>query len=161
MKKSLRLFALALLLPVFASCGDATSPEEEGITGTYTLQTVSNNPLPAVLEEGQYGPVMAHTILLTLREGGVFTTDEMYQAQSGDRAVKITQEKTGTWQRNGDTVSFSQIQREYTGDWVFSDESQHLLFLYEEGTSTYVAQLGEGGLTLTFNEQELTWVFAR
>ena len=115
MKKFLRLFAFALLLPVVVSCGDATGPEED-ITGTYNLETVDGKSLPAVVEDSPGFRVEILSMTMVLNQDNTFTLDEAYRFTEGGEQNEVNESSDGSWERQGDTVIFrSEIDDDMTG----------------------------------------------
>ena len=103
-----KLLLLSLLATV-ASCDPAavTSLAGDAIVGTFTLQSVNGDPLPAAFNDnGQQVQITAGTF--TINGNATFTYSETWDGQAD-----VT---TGTWSKNGNTYTFdpTETQQEPT-----------------------------------------------
>jgi len=89
-----RILVLSLLSVLIVGCGDDTGPDD-ALLGTWQLQTVDGQPLPADL--GEDGIVTAE--VYTLREGGLFTMTTTFPSE--------TIPDNGTYVVDGSTVTFT------------------------------------------------------
>ena len=99
MRTLLRIFALALMLPL-AGCSDSTSPEP-GIEGVYTLRTINGGTLPwlAVNSGGTRVDVISGSI--TLLTDGTFTDKTTFKVV--EQGVERLEDDvyTGTFVKTG------------------------------------------------------------
>lgn len=100
------LALLTLLAPLLAGCGsDATGPASD-IAGSYTLQTVDNKSLPAVILELGNDTVEILAGEMLLRADGTFRSSITRRDTVGGTSTTETQVDEGQWGRTGSALTF-------------------------------------------------------
>jgi hypothetical protein len=127
-----KLASLAVLVLV-ASCGLFGGDESSAsIVGTWTLQSVNGDPLPANIVEGQESfQITAGTAVVA--GDNTFTYSETWDGQA-DLTV-------GTWSQNGDTYTFNPTEN-----------------VGEETSSNGTVTLSGNTMTLTVVDAGVTYI---
>ena len=101
--RNLRVLLLALLLPLAACEDDATGPVDDAL-GTYTLQTIAGNALPATVFE--IGPDRLEVTAgqVALNANNAFTTSLTFRETEGGVVTTNTETASGTFVRNGTVI---------------------------------------------------------
>ena len=132
--------ALATLLAV--ACGDGGPADPApSISGTYVLHTIDGQALPLDLVDSESGDQMTvHSGSMTLTDAGTFTMTEAVRFSSGGSALELSLTGSGTYTRNGATLTFNMV-----------DE--------EEGPTSFTATIS--GNTVSMVDDGVTFVFRR
>lgn len=98
------LYMLVLILAgIAAGCvGEPTLPRP---TGTYTLQSLSNQSLPAVLAGTEPRMIAVVSGSISLHSDGTFHSRIVHRPLSDAHPQDIVQETTGRYGRRGETVT--------------------------------------------------------
>lgn len=100
-----RLFTLLLLLPLLAACDDDSTGPDTSHVGTYELQSVGGEAVPASFEdEGGIFTVLDGSI--TLAAGGTFSFEAESEWTEGGVTTPETHALSGTYTRNGNNITF-------------------------------------------------------
>ena len=109
--------AFLAVLSVFAltACGDDSTGPGSSITGTYQLQTVNGQQVPAtVLQTGNDKTVITSGSLL-LNQNNTFFAAMTIESTVGGLVDSETQASTGTYTRNNDSIQFTSSGKTVTG----------------------------------------------
>jgi hypothetical protein len=109
--------AFAISLAAFSACvKDASGPQDEAVAveGTYALEEVGGNALPATIYEGPWnsGGQQIQVRLemasgsLELDEEGSYTILMQIRITTGGKSGPASLSDTGSYTRSGDTVTF-------------------------------------------------------
>ena len=101
--RAARIASGVLLATSLACGGDSTAPET--IEGTYTLQTIDGQALPAIVDQDETEKNEITAGSIKLGAGTTFTITLTLRTTIGSEVVTITDGTTGTWTRSGSTVT--------------------------------------------------------
>lgn len=97
-------FLACLLVAAIAACSDTAAPPT--VFGTYHLETVDENPLPALLlQQGDYA-FRATDGSYVLRENGTFSSSQTWHEEYQGWTHLSTHTFEGTFSIAGDSVTF-------------------------------------------------------
>ena len=98
----------ALLLPL-AAC-ESTAPEEAGITGTYSLQTINGSSLPHTVLEAGSDRFEVTAGAITLNEDLTFTDLLTFRVTEDGIITSRDDVLTGTYAHIGSALTMTPIQ---------------------------------------------------
>jgi len=101
MPRPLGALLLALLLPLAACGGDGTGPDEDGVSGTYTLRTVNGNGLPFTLGDNGVQKVEVTGGRITLSEDLTYSEIRGYRTTDNGLETTEDEEYEGTYTHVG------------------------------------------------------------
>ncbi len=102
------ILAAGTALAIGIGCDDdQTAPGEvEAVAGTYALVSVDGAPLPAVLQESGNDKVELLAGTVAMDDDGTFTAQSQLRITLNGAVTPRTDQASGTWTLNGDTVRF-------------------------------------------------------
>jgi hypothetical protein len=103
MRRFLLTLATAASALAVTSCGDITGTRGD-VAGTYELQTVDGDFLPATISDPDFGSVTFEYGELQLDSDGTFVDVVQYRIAGSSRIE--TDEIFGTWSISGDRIRF-------------------------------------------------------
>lgn len=103
--KSVARFAALFALPLLLACDDdGTGPTVAELAGTYSLQTVNNQPLPYVIQQSTDFRVELTDIFITLNENGTFSEEVWYREVDAGIVTEYPETDGGTFVVDGNEV---------------------------------------------------------
>ena len=102
---SIRRIVATALVPLFVACGDS-EPTAPDINGQYTLQRVNGSILPGILDATATDTVRATGGFAVIRSDGTWAGELNLMITSGGFVFPTTDNGSGTYTRDGDTVHF-------------------------------------------------------
>lgn len=112
--KSVARYAALLALPLMIACDDdGTGPTVADVAGTYSLQTVNNEPLPYIIQQATDFRLELTDIFITLNENGTFNEEVWYREVDGAIVTEYPEDDGGTFVVDGD-----EVELHYTGGGV-------------------------------------------
>ena len=143
--RRVRRIGSGVLVAVATACGGGDAPPApESVAGTYTLQTVDNDPLPYTLLELQEPEGLYRLELVsgryTLSADGTFAVTHRYR-ESRDGVVfdEGSENSSGTFTRGGNVITLRDAEGTTTATWSSS------------GTLTIVGEGQEGPVTMRYS----------
>lgn len=111
----MRRSLVALALATLAACGSSTGPN--GVTGTYTLQTVGGAPLPAIIEQTSAYTRRVQSGSMTLNSDGSWSSATTIAQTTGTSTSTINNTDQGSYAVNGSAATWvsTATASEYTG----------------------------------------------
>ena len=76
-----------------------------GVAGTYVLQTINGQPLPAPVSGDLYRTIEFVSATLTLNENGTYTGRSVVRIIEGEVVTTDPEEVTGRYTRSGSTLT--------------------------------------------------------
>lgn len=128
----------ALLLLVEAACGgdEPTGPDEDSITGSYTLRTINGQNLPYTTLSAGVNKAEVLSSSLSLNTDGTYREERSMRRTHAGVAMTEPETKFGTYTSTGSVVTF-------------------------KATTGAQVSATRGGGSITFVEEGLTFVYAR
>ena len=114
MRTLARSLAFAAVLAFGTACGDndSNAPDTSHL-GTYTLQSMVGDPVPSVVFELGDFKVEAVSGTLTLNSNGTWSESTTWRdTEGGTTGPNYTTTCTGSFQRNGGTMTFTGVETE-------------------------------------------------
>lgn len=110
-----RAFLAVLSVFVLAACGDDSTGPGSSIAGTYQLQTVNGQQVPAtVVQAGNNKTVIASGSLI-LNQNNTFFAAMTIESTVNGLVDSETQASTGTYTRNNTSIQFTSEGKTVTG----------------------------------------------
>jgi hypothetical protein len=98
---------LAAVFPLaLGGCGDSTGPGGS-LAGTYTLRSISGDPLPVVIDEGVDFRREVTAGFVRLNGNGTFTASHTDRITSGTSITPRTEDINGTYTRFGNELTLT------------------------------------------------------
>ena len=102
---SIRRIVAITLIPFFVACGNS-EPTAPDVDGQYTLQRVNGAILPGILDATATDTVRAIGGFAVIRSDGTWAGELNLMVTSGGFAFPTTDNGSGTYTRDGDTIRF-------------------------------------------------------
>lgn len=109
-------------IALITSCGggDASGPTAT-VVGTYTLSSVNGSSIPATFTNGSQS-LKVNSGNIVINSGTTYSETTNYTETSAGTSVTTTEVCTGTFTKNGNSLSFSEASTAncggaYTGSW--------------------------------------------
>ena len=99
------------------ACDSSTGPEEAHV-GTYRLQTVGGEPLPAVVDERWGSKIEILAMTTQLKSGGRFESSGTFRHTDGGVVTTETETATGTYTIRDTLLTFVHDGYTFTGTLV-------------------------------------------
>lgn len=135
MLNMIRSVALLLMVALVAGCSDSTGPGDGSVTGTFKLQTVNGNNLPAAVIQIGNDKVEITEGSITMNADKTYSSRIGIRVTEGGRTITNTEASTGTYARNNNAITFTDSDGEVnTGSLsggntiTFTDEGFVLVF---------------------------------
>lgn len=100
------LVAAALLVGGAAACSDSTGVSAPA-DGTYTLNTISGNPLPFTVPDGFGNTVSIQSDFYSINSDGSYTETGTFQPTGQQPATRL---ESGSWTQSNNVVQFNPDQ---------------------------------------------------
>lgn len=127
MGRNIKRLIVISAVTLLAACSDSSGPNAS-VTGSYALITINGSGLPVVYSFDQNTTARITGGNVTLNSNNTFSSSGTYQLTTGSQVSTVTQTCTGTYARNGNSVTFTEANSNntncggvYNGTWDGSD----------------------------------------
>ena len=126
------VFAIALCF-VVGACDNSTGPEEAHV-GTYVLQTIGGEPLPAVVLDLGVLKIEVLAIVFELKSNGTFQTSGTFRTTDDEVVTTEMDTETGEYTLQGTALTLVGAEETMSGTLVgetvtFSDPNGDMVFV--------------------------------
>ena len=107
-RRILMVLGISVLFAGLSACGsDSTGPKDTDWLGTYALETVEGQNLPAVLIQIGNDKLEITAGSIRLNEDQTFSASLTFRTTEGGNVTTDTESDTGTYTKNGNALRFT------------------------------------------------------
>lgn len=106
----------AIAIVLLAGCGDNSTSPKKSVTGTYTLDNIGGDPLPATLDQEQGYLLEVTAGAITLNSNGTFSDTYTLRETTDTGVNEAPIPCTGTWTQSGNNLTLTETTTDYCGD---------------------------------------------